>query len=328
LQNYTIDRGNYVEVAGARHYKLEIKRALGEKAKYQFDDKVECQLIPEVDNPYDPNAISVRFRNLTIGYVPADIAADLSPIVKRLVASRYIPVTSCRLFWQPPNRDYDSDGWVNAGIILPEPHLFLPINDAPPNSTLLPPGRSAQVIGEEDHFDLLFDYVPPAGEANLYLELRLGAKFLKNGTQRPMVSVFLDGEEVGELSAVTGKKFEPTLRHLGDVGKRAAVLGTIKGSALSASLTFRAAKSDEVDDVWVKALPPAPGPLVPEALSYQIPPTYQPPLSERAPKRTPRHSAQTVRPRAETKNAGGCALVLASMLGLASAAGTAISHFA
>ena len=88
MQNYTIDRGNYVEVAGARHYKLEIKRALGEKAKYQFDDKVECQLIPEVDNPYDPNAISVRVRNLTIGYVPADIAADLSPIVKRLVASR------------------------------------------------------------------------------------------------------------------------------------------------------------------------------------------------------------------------------------------------
>ena len=127
---------------------------------------------------------------------------------------------------------------------------------------------------------------------------------------------------------MTGKKFEPTLRHLGDVGKRAAVLGTIKGSALSASLTFRAAKSDEVDDVGVKSLPPGPGPLVPEALSYQIPPTHQPPLSERARMRTPRHSAQTVGPRAETKNAGGCALVLASILGLASAAGTAISHFA
>jgi hypothetical protein len=82
LQNYTIDRGNYVEVAGARHYKLEIKRALGEKAKYQFDDKVECQLIPEVDNPYDPNAISVRFRNLTIGYVPAPACqGELSPPV-------------------------------------------------------------------------------------------------------------------------------------------------------------------------------------------------------------------------------------------------------
>src|SRR5699024_11126918 len=262
------------------------------------------------------------------GHVRAAIAARRPPFVKRQVPSRDIPLTSSRLFWQPPHRDDDSDGWVNAGIILPEPHLFLPINDAPPNATLLPPGRSAQVIGEEDHFDLLFDHVPPAGEANLYLELRLGAKFLKNGTQRPMVSVFLDGEEVGELSAVTGKKFEPTLRHLGDAGKRAAVLGTIKGSALSASLTCRAAKSDEVDDVWVKALPPAPGPLVPEALSYPIPPTYPPPPSERAPKRTPRHSAQPVRPRAETKNAGGCALVLASMLGLASAASTAISHFA
>src|SRR5699024_127528 len=43
---------------------------------------------------------------------------------------------------------------------------------------------------------------------------------------------------------VTGKKFAPSLRHLGDVVKRAAVLGAIKCSALSSSLTFRAAKSD------------------------------------------------------------------------------------
>ena len=328
MQNYTIERGSYVEVAGARHYKLEIKRALGEKAKDSFNDEVECQLIPEVDNPHDPNAIAIKVRNLTIGYVPAEIATDLSPIVKRLVASKYLPTTSCRIFWQPPNRDYDSDGWVNAGVILPEPHLFLPINDAPPNSTLLPTGRSAQVIGEEDHFDMLFDYVPHAGEAHLYLELKLGTKILKNGAQRPLVSVFLDGTEVGELSTVTGKKFEPTLQHLDDVGKRAAVLGTIKGSALSASLTFRAAKSDEVDDAWVRSLPAAPGPFVPESVSYPIPPTYQPPLSERAPKRTPRHPEQTVRPRAEPKNSGGCALVLVSMLGVASAVGAAISHFA
>lgn len=248
--------------------------------------------------------------------------------MKRLIASRYIPATSCRISWQPPNRNYDSDGWVNAGVILPDPHLFLPINDAPPNSTLLPPGRSAQVIGEEDHFDMLFDYVPQAGEAHLYLELRLGTKILKNGAQRSLVSVFLDGEEVGELSTVTGKKFEPTLQHLDDAGKRAAVLGTIKGSALSASLTFRAAKSDEVDDAWVRSLPAAPGPFVPESVFYAIPPTYQPPLSERAPKRTPRHSEQAIRPRAEPKNSGGCALVLVSMLGVASAAGAAISHFA
>lgn len=60
LQNYTIDRGNYVEVAGARHYKLEIQRALGEKAKVSFNDEVECLLIPEVDNPYDPNAIAIK----------------------------------------------------------------------------------------------------------------------------------------------------------------------------------------------------------------------------------------------------------------------------
>lgn len=327
LQNYTLDRGSYVEVAGARNYKLEIKRALGDKAKDQFNDEVECQLIPEVDNPYDPNAIAVKLKNLTIGYVPAEVAAGLSPIVKRLVASKYIPVTSCRLYWQPPNDAYDSDGWVNAGVVLPEPHLFLPINDPPLNSTLLPHGRSAQVIGEEDHFDLLFEYVPPAGEANLYLELKLGTKVLKNGTQRSMVCVFLDGEQVGELSAATGKKFEPTLQHLADMEKRAAVLGTIKGSALSASLTFRAAKSDEVEDAWVRSLPPAPGPFASEALSYQIPPTYQPPLSERKPNRTPRHSAESVRPRADAKNSGGCALILVSMIGVTSAAGAAISHF-
>ncbi len=327
MHNYTIDHGNSVEVAGARHYKLEIQRALGQRAKYHFNDDVECQLIPEVDNPYDPNAIAVKVRNLTIGYVPAEIAADLSPIIQRLIVSKYVPTTSCRIYWRPPDPSYNSSGWLNASLTLPEPHLFLPINDPPPRSALLPPGRSAQVIGEEDHFDLLFEYVPPAGEANLYLELKLGTKVLKNGTQRSMVGVFLDEEQVGELSAATGKKFEPTLQHLDDMGKRAVVLGTIKGSALSASLTFRAAKSDEVDDAWVRSLPPAPGPFVPESLSYPIPPTYQPPLSERTPKQRQHQLADAARPQAGAKNSGGCALGLVSLIGLSSVVGMAIDHF-
>lgn len=319
MQEYALGRGTYVEVAGVQHYKREVQQALGAKAQSHFSEDLKCQLIPEVDNPYDRNAISVRVRNAIIGYIPAEVAEALSPVLQRLIVSRYIPTTECRLSWLPPNESPDSGGYVRAAVTLPEPHLLLPINDPPANSTLLPPGRSAQVVGEEDHFDLLFDYVPKEGEAQLYLELRLGTKVLKNGTQRSSVYVYLNGEQVGELSAATGKKFEPTLQHLDDVGKRAVVLGTIKGSALSASLTFKAAKSDEVEDDWVRALPPAPGPFVPEALSYNMPATYRPPLSVS----NPLPAKAPAKPAVE--KSGGCVMVLVAILGIAGAVGSAVS---
>lgn len=82
---------------------------------------------------------------------------------------------------------------------------MLPSNNPPTNSSLLPSGGSAQVIREEDHFDVLRDYVPQSGEGLLFLELRLGTRVHKSGQERTTVYVYLDGAHVGELSAVTGK---------------------------------------------------------------------------------------------------------------------------
>lgn len=319
MQEYPLDRGTYLEIVGMRHYKREIQQALGAQARRQFSGDLKCQLIAEVDNPYDSNAISVRVHNSVIGYIPAEAAEALSPILQRLVVSGYIPTATCNLTWLPPNGAPGSEGFVRASVSLVEPHLLIPINNAPANSTLLPTGRSAQVIGEEDRFDYLFDYVPKEGEARLYLELRLGTKVLKNGTQKPSVHVYLDGEQVGELSPVTGKKFEATLQHLDDVAKHAVVLGTIKGSALSASLTFNAAKSDEVDDNWVRTLPSAPGPIAPEAPSYNLPPANRPPLAVSNP------LPKTAPPKAASAKSSGCMMVLITMLGIAGTIASAAS---
>ncbi|MGO2860613.1 MAG: HIRAN domain-containing protein [Brevibacterium sp.] len=318
MQEYSLDRGSGVQLAGIQHYKREVRQALGRQADDYFTGELPCQLIAEVDNPYDRNAVSVRVGGAIVGYLPAEVAAEVAPTFHRLVTSGFIPVTTCSIHWLPPREAGEEGFFAGANVSLPEPHLLLPINDPPPNSTLMPSGRSAQVIGEEDHFDMLFDYVPQQGEANLYLELRLGTRVLKNGTQRVGVYVYLDGENVGELSAATGKKFEPTLRHLDDVGKRAVVLGTIKGSALSASLTFKAAKSDEVEDSWVRSLPSAPGPFVPEAPSYSVPPAYRPPLAVSSP--LPKRAEV----KAKQAKSGGCALVLVTALGIAATIGSAV----
>ena len=217
-------------------------------------------------------------------------------------------------------------GWTDMSsdictVTLPEPHLVLPSNNPPTNSSLLPSGGSAQVIREEDHFDVLRDYVPQSGEGLLFLELRLGTRVLKSGQERTTVYVYLDGAHVGELSAVTGKKFEPVLAHAEGAGKTIVVAGTIKGSALTASLTFRAAKADELSNEWVNTRPAAPR-FAPLAPSYALAPAYSPSWSERQPRT--RAGAR----KSSAGSGGGCALVLIAGLGIATSLVAAVSRFA
>jgi hypothetical protein len=67
------ERLRVVKVAGAS-YRLD---ALAEGA---FSPGRRLALVPEPDNPHDPNAIGIwdRERTLQAGYVPADIAPELT----------------------------------------------------------------------------------------------------------------------------------------------------------------------------------------------------------------------------------------------------------
>ena len=266
-----------VEVVGEHAYSGVIKAALrAGKASIavRSDSEVEgvqVELVAEPDNPYDLNAISVRWRNQVLGYLSREDAIRYAQPVRRIIASGLTAATTARI-WA-----YDGGDRLQARVTvaLPEPELIAPLNEAPTGiTTLVPWGPVIQVLKEEDHFDILSNHVPPEGVGLLLVSLHKATRTLKNGTERPFVEVRLDGDRVGELSNVTSAHLLPLLEHTETVGETALAYAKITGSALAAQLVLHSAKATEISNDWLSDGPhPAPK-LLPWATGYDVPPAY------------------------------------------------------
>lgn len=55
-----------------------------------------AQLVPEPDNPHDPNAISVRYNGDVIAYIPADRTSKYWQAVAKVIVSGAIPTVKAR----------------------------------------------------------------------------------------------------------------------------------------------------------------------------------------------------------------------------------------
>lgn len=266
-----------VEVVGEHAYSRAIKAALrASKAPIaaRRDSEVEgvqVEFVAEPDNPYDVNAISVRWRNQVLGYLSREDAIRYAQPVRRIIASGFVAATTSRI-WA-----YDDGDRLQARVTvaLPEPGLIAPLNDAPTGvTTLVPWGSAIQVLMEENHFDILFNHVPPEGDGLLLVSLHKAIHTLKNGPERPFVEVRLESERVGELSNVTSAHLLPLLEHTEAIGETALAYAKIAGSALAAQLVLHAAKATEISNDWLSNGPhPAPK-LLPWATGYDVPPAY------------------------------------------------------
>jgi hypothetical protein len=266
-----------VEVVGEHAYGEGIKAALranGALTARRSEGEVEglqVELVAEPDNPYDSNAISVRWNGRVLGYLSREDAARYTQSVRRIIASGFGAAATARV-WA-----YDEGDRLRARVTvaLPEPGLIAPLNEAPTGvNTLLPWGSAIQVLKEENHFDVLFSHVPSDGVGLLLVSLHKEIYTLKNGTQRPFVEVRLDGKRVGELSNVTSAHLLPLLGHTETVGETALAYAKVTGSALAAQLVLHAAKATEISNDWLSNGPhPAPK-LLPLANRYDVPPAY------------------------------------------------------
>ncbi|MEH0058781.1 HIRAN domain-containing protein [Auritidibacter ignavus] len=266
---------NSVEVVGTYYHTKNIASILGfpPRSKY-IHETLPFLLVPEPDNPHDPMAISVRNQGKLLGYLSREDARKYAPELHRLAASGY----ALEIRGDIRRQSSYSNTWypdTNIRFRLPDPGTLFPLNlSTPRDLCVIPHGRVAQVLKEEDHFDHLFDYVPPSGEGSLILTLHEYQRTLKNGQHRPYVEVRLDGERVGELSHQTSQQFLDAVRHARDMDRTLGAYGLIKGSALAAELTIHAQRSSELSDDWVKTMPTYPR-LVPESDTYDVPPAYQ-----------------------------------------------------
>ncbi|HHY07045.1 MAG TPA: hypothetical protein GX530_00645 [Corynebacteriales bacterium] len=85
-KRYTFD------VVGEQYYE-KAEKILHDKAAAAGGSCVlEFELIPEPDNPHDDHAISVRYQDEVVGYIPRSRNRSIWSDVTRVLASGYIPV--------------------------------------------------------------------------------------------------------------------------------------------------------------------------------------------------------------------------------------------
>lgn len=205
--------------------------------------RTDAQLVPEPAGSRGRWAISVRAHGKTIGYLGADQEETWSGVIRRVIASGYIPTTSCQIYAYGDFYWDDKDYLPDVRIALGDPAVALPINNPPEVPyTLLPKSSSFQVTRTEEYFDILSQYVPEGGYGVLFVTLHAGQPA---GSGKPYVEVRIDGKRVGRLTPQTSQRLLPLIRHFEARGFVTVCRGNIKGSALAVELRITAIKAHE-----------------------------------------------------------------------------------
>ncbi|MFJ3379383.1 HIRAN domain-containing protein [Curtobacterium sp. NPDC090217] len=321
---------NY-EVAGEAQYEDAIRPLLGRLTKDQDRElHTEATLIPEPDNPYDANAVSVRISGAVVGYLTRDDARVFAPVLHRLAASGVTAVVPARV-WGVVRDNWEGTGTrfhANVRVALPDPHLFVPLNEGPDEPySILPWGSGLQVTGEEKHFDVLAPFAGLADRSLLLVTLHRGSEEKARGGQREFIEVRVRGQRVGEMSTQSSRHFFALVDHHAAKGLTAAAWAQVKGSALAAEVVLQAAKASEVDNAYLQGAPVTMPRLVEPAGRYDVPPAYSGPAPQPRRERTTPNAARSAAAKPAAAAAkSGCALVAVGLLGVSGGFLTAVHH--
>lgn len=273
------DSWHNFDVVGEAYREAQIVAAVGRRPKLdeEIEEVLEAQLVPEPDNPHDANAVSVRVNGQVVGYLDRDAALVYRPNIHRIAASGMVATTTARI-WAVVRESWEDDQgarfFANVRVFLPEPHQILPLNNQSlARVAVLPWGGALQVTGEDQHFSHLFNYLPKNGEGLVILTMHRLIQTLKNGTEKHLVEVRLDGERVGQLTSATSNHYLPAIDHATNTGKEVGIWAKIKGSGLATELVIQGARATELSDEWLNTMPTFPR-LAPEADLYHVPPAF------------------------------------------------------
>lgn len=233
----------------------------------------EVQLIPEPEGPRGPWAVSVRTAGRTIGYLHADDARNWAAVLRRIVASGFLPTTSSKI-WVREYDDWEGGLDLHANVLIgiEDPALAIPVND-PPNAayTLLPRSGIIQVTKEHEHFDALLKFVPEGGIGLLFVTLHENTA--ESSRAKPHVEVRIDGERIGQLTPQMSQRFLPMIQHLESRELVTACWGEITGSAVAAKVRIDAIKANEASPEVLDGPPVTVAHLLPalrDPLAYDL----------------------------------------------------------
>jgi hypothetical protein len=82
--------GLEVGVVGESHYQDVLTAIVGGKRPESVRIPTQATLVPELDNPYDPNAVAVYIAGRKVGHLPRPAAQAFAPVGRRLAEQQQV----------------------------------------------------------------------------------------------------------------------------------------------------------------------------------------------------------------------------------------------
>lgn len=224
--------------------------------------EVDLELVPDPSGPHGRSSMSVRLEGRLIGFLDAEQGRIWAGVVRRVLASGFVPVTRGRIFARQYEAFKGTEFWANVQVCLGDPSDALPRNEPPAlRYTMLPRSAIVQVTKEDEYSDALLKILPTGGHGVYFVTLHERAP---EGRGKPLVEVRIDDQCVGLLSSQMSQRFLPLIRHLRDRGLLAACWGDVTGSAVAAEVRIDAVKANEASSELLSGPPVTVPALVPE----------------------------------------------------------------
>ena len=205
-------------------------------------------IVADLGNPYDSAAVAVWVQGELVGFLPRDVGEAYHRALADLAErGQYLGVEA--RVWA-----YDGDGDVRGSVtlVLPPPDGVQSFNEPPDEPyQVLPHGGSMQVTCEDQHMDVLRQYV---ADRDRYVAVSLHAiEVQKTPRSAPYraVEVRLCGQRVGELTKAMSEKLIDVVDFIDGKGRVPVCRAVLKGSPLRAELTLQVAKAHEVTRRWL-----------------------------------------------------------------------------
>lgn len=258
---YKVLAGTYAnyEVVGEAFREQSVISALGglTPETEKTLENVITHLIPEPENPFGKgHAVMVWMNGHHVGYLSNEDASRYFGPLNRIVRAGYLPTTTGRL-WGVSRRNYDGElrHHLYARFAIHEPDQLFPSNDPPEGGySLLPWGPAIQVTKESEHLAELTKHLH-GPESYAIATLRSATRTLKSGAVREYITVHLDAEKIGELSAVSSEKILPVVKHLNGLGYETAAWSRVKGTPLAVEVSLYVLKAHEIPPEWFSSIP-------------------------------------------------------------------------
>jgi hypothetical protein len=89
--------GLQVGVVGESHYQDTLTAIVGGKRPESIRIPTQATLVPEPDNPYDPNAIAVYIDGQKVGHLPRPAAQAFAPVGRQLADQHQVGACSATI---------------------------------------------------------------------------------------------------------------------------------------------------------------------------------------------------------------------------------------